>query len=231
MGTRLTKAVAKPAAALLLGLLVSCTAGGSRPSGVVQGDALEMGRGSVRAEAANTLDIVVVAGMEKYFALRSVVLVSARPHQIPKEVKVLATRVVFSGSKRHVETRGVGVVAVCAPWPPAGFGPTYDVAGLKIDAGDNFFVMFFLKATQPGPHIVRGVDIEYRDDGGLMRQESTKTTVDMLRTRTKAELPDRGIRACSPELYERLFFFQPFDWTQRRLPPLREMLRMDPPRG
>gem|GEM_PF-5501496 len=189
--------------------LVACSGGGAVEQ-AAEGDALVSRSARVLVESPNTLDVVEFVQAEVFTVQRLVTLLGARPHEMPDSVELLAARIDFLRSDRYVTTGGLSPGYICTHWPPAGFGPTYNIRNLRVDVGDKFAVAFFLRAKQPGHHVVRGVDITYELDGRRLGQQSSALTVDMLRTEEVTELPE-GVRGCYPEAWERFVFFQPDD--------------------
>jgi hypothetical protein len=63
-------------------------------------------------------------------------------------------------------------------WPPPGYGPTYDLHGFEVDAGDRLSVVLYLR-----PHSSRaktdGVTVTYRDRSGRERRIQVRERVEI----------------------------------------------------
>jgi hypothetical protein len=111
---------------------------------------------------------VFVYGVRKFEVLRPVTLRSFEPAVVPEGITVLAARASFLRSARGRMTAGGYPGAFCTDtWPMAGFGPTYDVDGLTVAAGDTVAFTVYVRAARAGRFVLDGYALRYDDGGGV----------------------------------------------------------------
>jgi hypothetical protein len=115
---------------------------------------------------------VVLATLGIFTVEALVTLASARVPKPPEGTEILAVRVSFIGGSRP-EVKHVngypGIVCVDTPWPPRGFGASYDAEGLKLMPGDTIAVNAYLRPS-PGRNVdVSGVELGLRGSQAVVR--------------------------------------------------------------
>jgi hypothetical protein len=109
---------------------------------------------------------VLIYGVRKFRVLRPVTLRSFAPAVLPQGVTVLAARAVFLRSAHgRLTTRGYPGAFCTDTWPMAGFGPTYDVAGLTVEADDVVAFTLYVRLSGAGQFAADGYDLKYDDAG------------------------------------------------------------------
>ncbi|MDQ1710647.1 MAG: hypothetical protein QOE45_97 [Frankiaceae bacterium] len=119
-------------------------------------------------------DSVFIYGVRKFRVVRPVTLRSFAPAVVPDGVTVLAARASFLRSAKPRLTPGGWPGAFCTDtWPMAGFGPTYEIDGLEVAAGDFVAFTVYVRAARPGRYVLDGYDLTYEDHGeGTIGEQS-----------------------------------------------------------
>ncbi len=207
------------AATLLVALTISmgCSAR-NRPTGAAgRGEALvtDAVPQAVYSALGSGTVLVYTAGTARVD--RPIELVDMRPRRMTDGIEILATRVNFIGSTPGRTSVSGYPGDFCTTWPVKGFGPTYDVEGLRLRRGDRVAVSFFARPTRKiagrGPleavfdgdeddlraaadGAVRGLVARYKQGGALMRQEFGMVDAFLFLREDPNELPPS---ACSPD--------------------------------
>jgi hypothetical protein len=111
----------------------------------------------------------IEAGLIDFAPTAPLTVLDVRPLSTDPGLDLFAVRAVVMGNG---ETNGGyqafngSILSSCAePQPVLGHGPTYPVAGMRLVPGDNLSVIFYFRATRPGPAKALGYRIVYRADG------------------------------------------------------------------
>jgi hypothetical protein len=109
-------------------------------------------------------------GLRSFVAGTDLTLESVVPARLPPGVTLLATRVSWLRSADGGRVVHGYPGALCTDrWPPAGYGPTEEVAGTAVHAKDIVAFTLFLRAPGVGRFDVDGYDVTFRDAKGVRR--------------------------------------------------------------
>lgn len=159
---------------------------------------LELRAQSFSVVSKNVLGVVDAYFLDRVLARKPVTLRRVVLNASPEAgISVLTARVKFSrghGGRKNNMTLGLGCTDV---WPPLGFGPTSPLEGLRIGAGEIFAINVFVGVNRPGDWTIAGAHLDYEIEGRAGRATSTALNVEVIRRRSRDELPD-GKASCAP---------------------------------
>jgi hypothetical protein len=136
---------------------------------------LEQGTGDSTWGFKPRADEVLLVGFAPVIVVEPAVLESATLEMSDGRLELLAARVsLFAcGACRHPSDRltysgYAGSSCSIGPWPPPGYGPTYELAGYDVHPGDRVSLLLY---TRPKSQTARSsaIRLTYRDTGGHRR--------------------------------------------------------------
>lgn len=147
--------------------------------------------GGVRLTFGTAGEVVFLYTADMFRATDDLTLRNARPNALPPGVELLESRIVFHHSPTRVQIDG-NPGGICTDrYPPRGYGMTEPVANARIQKGEVFSLLFFIRAdsAQPGERRTKGARVTYTSDDALFAQQTDNSEVVMHVRSSLDELP------------------------------------------
>lgn len=104
-------------------------------------------------------------------AQRSVAIEKIEPAEVPAGVRLLSTRITWMERAGVPQADGILGSGCLDGWPPAGFGPAVEPAGIRLEAKDRIAVNYYAQGVQLGRWLVAGTRVTYRVGSEVRSQE------------------------------------------------------------
>lgn len=150
---------------------------------------------------------VGLAGTVGFVVTAPITLLDIRPYRVPAGFEVIS-RAFFYGfgtspSGHRMFNGAPGSACAKTSWPPAGYGQSWPVPGLRLAPGDPIKVGFYFHPPDTlGPHTITGYRITYRTAKGRVRTVTGDIVRIEINNLTAAEAAKRRFLCSGGGLFE-----------------------------